>query len=633
MLDEEVNNDDMLQCSEMNNEGNGEKIYMDLDFNHLLTESQFNSESTVEQSQMCGIAKTQSNWQQMVKEAAESIVHEAQFDNTPFYRQLCEMATAQNDTRPRVFDSVAKTSILMDTGSAVTAWPKAYYPDAKLDTTCRLQAVNKSRIQTYGKVTRQIRIGRKTYNKEVIIADIPAPIIGWDFVKEFKLNFIWDAYLEVMYLTDRLATTRTKLQLEKVPFDVDLELKVEGVDSEMQWKTYQQYSQIQTQMANKKAVPEKIPAKYQAIVDKYPELQKENFQDGGKTTKHGVVHSINTGNSRPCTAKVRPLMAGSPKATKGKENWFELEKLGIIERVNAQECNIWTSALNLVPKPDGDLRVCGDFRPLNDATELDGYQLPNLRNFVGNLKGATIFSRLDLKKGYHHVPLDEDAQNKTTVVTPWGAFKFKRLAMGLRNSAQSFQRLMDTLFAGVEDVFVYMDDILIFSKNEKQHLETVKEVFKILDDNGLTISLKKCAFGQEELDYLGYRVNSKGITPLPRKLTAIAKFPEPTKPKSLLGFLGGVNYYRRALPKLNGKNPAEILQPLYAAATAKMTSAQFMKHWEENNLGESFRKAKEMLMQACQLAHPDPNAPLALTSDASKTAIGAVLEQYNKTKG
>ena len=168
-------------------------------------------------------------------------------------------------------------------------------------------------------VIRQVRIGRKTYNKEVIIANITAPIIGWDFVKEFKLNFIWDPTLEVMYLTDRLATTKTKLQLEKVPFDVDLELKVEGVESEMQWKTFQQYSQLQNQIANKKEIPEKIPATYQAIVDKYPELQKENFQDGGKTTKHGVVHSINTGNSRPCTAKVRPLMAGSPKAIKGKE--------------------------------------------------------------------------------------------------------------------------------------------------------------------------------------------------------------------------------------------------------------------------------------------------------------------------
>ena len=292
---------------------------------------------------------------------------------------------------------------------------------------------------------------------------------------------------------------------------------------------------------------------YKKLLDDHPNLLKPTFR--ADQPKHGVVHHIDTGQSKPCKAKVRPLMAGSPKAVEGERQWRELERLGIIEPVDPSINNTWTSALHLAPKADGTLRVVGDFRPLNLKTILDGYPLPNLKTFVDKLRGCTIFSKIDLLKAFHQIPLSEESKAKTTTITPWGAWQYRRLPMGLRNSAQSFQRMMSHILSGLPNVFCYMDDLLIYSKSESDHLRTIKDLFKRLDDNGLHLSLKKCDFGKPELDFVGYRVNCNGIKPLPKKLEAIRAFPKPNKQKLLLGFLGALNYYRSSLPDLNGYPP------------------------------------------------------------------------------
>ena len=123
-----------------------------------------------------------------------------------------------------------------------------------------------------------------------------------------------------------------------------------------------------------------IPKKYRALLDKYPSILKPDFK--AKQVKHGIVHVIETGTNRPCTTKVRPLMPGTEKTKLIEKSWRELEELGITVKVDPAEVNTWTSALNIVPKPDGTLRVCPDYRPLNDRTLLDGYPLPNLRHFT-----------------------------------------------------------------------------------------------------------------------------------------------------------------------------------------------------------------------------------------------------------
>ena len=156
-------------------------------------------------------------------------------------------------------------------------------------------------------------------------------------------------------------------------------------------------------------------------------------------------------------------MPGTPRVIQGEKDWRELERLGITTRVDPKDCNLWTSPLHQVPKPDGTLRSCSDFRVLNEKNLIDSYPLPNLRHFTGKLRGSKVFSKIDLTKAYHQIPLDEESQKKATVLTPWGAWQFKKLAMGLRNAGQSFQRLMDHIFGDMPNLFVYMDDLLIYA--------------------------------------------------------------------------------------------------------------------------------------------------------------------------
>ena len=134
--------------------------------------------------------------------------------------------------------------------------------------------------------------------------------------------------------------------------------------------------------------------------------------------------------------------------------------------------------------------------------------------------------------------IDPRDRHKTCVTTPWGLFNFKRLAMGMQNSAQSFQRLLDSVLSGLSNVFAYLDDILIYSSSEKEHLKTIEELFRRLSKAGLAIALDKCEFGVKSLDYLGYTISSRGIRPVEKKIEAIQKFPVPEKQKQLLGFLG-----------------------------------------------------------------------------------------------
>ena len=564
----------------------------------------------------------QIQWEEMVQQAAISIA-----DQYPFVEQAIDATTENEDTRPRLYDTVLKQWILIDTGASVSVFPKSMFQNHERDPGVNLRAVNGTRLQTYGKRPVTIKIGRKSYSHNIILTDVEIPILGWDFIKKYRLSQIWTEWGD-LELVDKKANIKTTLRIEPVPKGTPLKLAPIEDDSESEtYKTFQEWSQTQNQKATKKIEKTPIAPKYKALLEKYPEILKVNFK--AKEVKHGVTHTIVTGTNTPCTSKPRPLMPGSPKAVQGEKNWRELEDLGITEPVNPEDANLWTSPLLLTPKPDGELRVCGDFRGLNGKTELDGYPLPNLKNFNGKIKGSTVFSKIDLTKAYHQIPLCPESMKKTTVVTQWGAWQFRRLPMGLRNSAQSFQRLIDTVLAGMENIVVYMDDILVYSKNQKEHMETLEEIFKRLEAAGLAINAKKCIFGQQTVEFVGYVVNRDGITPLQRKVDAIAKFPPPQKQKHLLGFLGALNYYRHTLPRFNKKSPAQILQPLYEAATRKMTRKSFTTIWEEEGLQTSYDEAKAMLMKCVQLAHPDHSAPIALTTDASQYAIGGVLEQFS----
>ena len=157
-----------------------------------------------------------------------------------------------------------------------------------------------------------------------------------------------------------------------------------------------------------------------------------------------------------------------------------------------------------------------------------------------------------------------------------GAFVFKRLFFGLKNGPASWMKFLDSCLSGIDGIYTYLDDILVSSDTEEEHVRILHKLFERLQKFGLCLALDKCVFGQPEVDYLGYRVSPTGIKPLSHKIEAVSKIPPPNTQKQLLQFLGALNYFRSSLRgfKKHGKfhNAANLLQPLYSAATISITN-------------------------------------------------------------
>ena len=331
------------------------------------------------------------------------------------------------------------------------------------------------------------------------------------------------------------------------------------------------------------------------------------------TTTHGVKHTIET-EGRPLFAKARRL--DPVKLRTAEQEFRKLEKAGIIQCSDSP----WASPLHMVPKKDGTFRACGDYRRLNNATQADRYPLPNIYDFSTTLDGCTVFSKIDLVKGYHQVPMEKADIPKTVNITPFGLFEYLKMPFGLKNAAQTFQRMMDRIFKGLPYCFVYLDDILVASVNRKIHFRHLRSIFELLDQHGLVINPEKCIFGKSEIEYLGHTVSAAGIVPVRRQVQALQDFPPPTEVKQLQRFLGLINFYRRFLPSI-----ARIMKPLTDALAGKPTKLQ----WSEN-MDKAFNDAKRCLLSAVSLAHPSPSAKISLAVDASATHVGAVLQQMDR---
>ena len=168
----------------------------------------------------------------------------------------------------------------------------------------------------------------------------------------------------------------------------------------------------------------------------------------------------------------------------------------------------------------------------------DKYPLPHLQDFNRHLEGATIFSKVDLQRGYHQVPVHPNQIPKTAICTPFRLFEYLRMPFGLKNAVQAFQRMMDRIMAGLPYVFVYLDDVLIPSQTKEDHKRHLEEVCEILAANGLIINAEKCELGVTVLDFLGHQVTTDGIKPMPERVADIRAFPKPEDKSGLQRFLG-----------------------------------------------------------------------------------------------
>ena len=510
-----------------------------------------------------------------------------------------DSASTAADSTSRLFIADRKSGIrfLVDTGAEVSVLPAAP-EDRKRESPIQLTAANRSSIKTYG--TRLVNVDlslRRQFTHTFIVADVSNAIIGADFLIHFNLI--------VDLKGRRLVDGTTRLFTLSLPADTG---SAAG-PSRPAAPFVEILNNLQIRM-------EGIDARVAAMLRKYPDVLRPNFRP--KDVKHSVRHVIRT-TGPPVSTRPRRLSHDKLKAVKA--DFEKMVEQGSCKRANSP----WSSALTVVPKSEGVWRSCGDYRALNAVTIPDKYPIPHIQDFNQSIGTSKVFSTIDLVRAYHQIPVAEEDVNKTAVTTPFGNFVFVSMPFGLRNAAQTFQRFMDEVTRGLDFVYVYIDDIIVFSKDDDEHLLHLETLFKRLHDYGIAINAGKSHFVRTQVDFLGFSVSPEGIAPLPEKVKVISDYPMPITVKQLLRFLGCINFYRPTLP-----NAADAQDPLYALIEGCRTPAGRFQNkelvWTEE-ARQAFAAVKHGLANAVTLAHPVPDAPIALFTDASDKGMGAGLNQ------
>lgn len=348
----------------------------------------------------------------------------------------------------------------------------------------------------------------------------------------------------------------------------------------------------------------------QVIVDQYPELFAEPT---GVPPTRSMTHSI------PLLPGTRPFRLRPYRYTPFQKDEIEKQVAHLLKNNMIQvSTSPFASPVLLVKKKTGEWRLCVDFRRLNAYTIKNKFPLSIIEELFEELIGAKWFTTLDLRSGFHQILVKQEDQYKTAFQTHFGHFEYKVMPYGLTGAPTTFQAIMNHILVPLlrKCVVVFIDDILIYSKNIEDHKKHLKLVFDLLRQHQFKVRMSKCSFAKQQLNYLGHVISSEGVATYPKKIADVENWPVPSSVKEVRSFLGLTGYYRRFV-----QNFGLIAKPL----TELLKKGKIFV-WTPTT-EQDFQALKTALITSPVLALPNFELPFVVETDTSDKGIGAVLQQ------
>ena len=290
----------------------------------------------------------------------------------------------------------------------------------------------------------------------------------------------------------------------------------------------------------------------------------------------------------------------------------------MIERIEGP--TPWVSPIVVAPKPKspGKVRVCVDMRQANKAVKRERHVTPTMKEMIGDLNGARVFSKLDLNQGYNQLELAPESRYITTFGTHLGLMRYKRLNFGISSAAEIFQNVIRETLEGIDGAMNISDDILVSGKTHEEHDHNLRTVFQRLREKGLTLNRSKCEYSKDRLEFFGYMFSKDGISPDPKKVEDVVNLHTPSTASEVRSLLGMTNYCSRFIPDYATKT-----EPL-----RKLTHKDQPWCWTAEH-DRAVSQLKDALVTAPVTAYFDPEKDTEISVDASPVGLAAILAQVD----